>query len=174
MQVNQHDNPQVGNRVRLARATQSASLISQKTAAARSEQQSSGTRSADTVLVSQSTMIGPGAPTCSYFNYSDPIFDEDWASAAHYEGLAFFDGRLCRKWSNVKPYVVQAPNTPRDFYADYFTGMPVGYSAPWQTMTYGRDITLGVPDAGLFDVSGGDLACKPGPPGDHSSASWTM
>ena len=116
------------------------------------------TNFADIVLGDQQTMYqvrGDNNAKASCINISPfPMsnFNASWSNDAVYEGDYWFKGRLCRKFTNVYPYVVQAKNVPSTYYEHIFSGLPAGYENELELMWYDPDdFDLTEPKDAVFD-----------------------
>ena len=79
-------------------------------------------------------------------------FNVSWSDGAVYEGDYWFKGRLCRKFTNVYPYVVQAKNVPSTYYQSIFDGLPAGYENDIELMWYDPDdFDLNEPNDDVFN-----------------------
>jgi hypothetical protein len=79
-------------------------------------------------------------------------FNESWSDGAVYQGDVWFQNRLCRKFTNVYPYVVQAKNIPSTYYENIFTGLPAGYENDMELLWYDQnDFDLKEPNDRIFN-----------------------
>jgi len=105
--------------------------------------------------------VGPGTATCVVADWPEPVFNQSWNAGARYEGIDWFpfgeEARLCHKWSNTSPYFIQPQLYVSDFYADFFTLLPVGFDCPQQYMEYSA-VDTSEPSKILFDM--GAMNCQ--------------
>jgi len=106
----------------------------------------------------------PTLPACYYMDWKQAVFNYSWNVNAVYQGVVWYGPKLCKKWSNTVPFVIQGEVRVCDFYSDFFTDAPVAFDNPVSVLNYTGwpdPIEAALPDEAYTRIATGDLKCQP-------------